>query len=168
MKNILIISATSNTNFKLSNDLKTILETFDGINAKIISLEDYNIPLYTTKIKNIENFKSEIKEITKYFVESDGFIICGPEYNGSIAPILTNLIAWISTTTDYWRDAFINKVSLLATSSGGFGNKFLLAMRIQLEHLGTLVHPRTISVTSSNPLNKNSSSKILKHYIDLL
>ena len=47
------------------------------------------------------------------------------DLEGGSAPILTNAITWISVTTDYWRDAFSNKIGLIATHSGGNGNSFL-------------------------------------------
>ena len=141
-----------------------------NVDTKTISLEEYPLPLYTAKNSNFidpHNIKI-VEKITKYFVDYQGIIICAPEYNGSIPPIITNAISWISTSTDYWRDAFLHKIGLVATSSGGPGNKFLTTMKIQLEHLGTVVIPRFISVNSSSPLKKDSAEKILKQFINLI
>ena len=60
--------------------------------------------------KKEENFDT-INKLTNAFIESSGLIICAPEYNGSIPPIITNMIAWISVSTDNWRDGFNKKVS---------------------------------------------------------
>ena len=79
--------------------------------------------------------KDTVNKLSKYFIETDGIIICAPEYNGSIPPIIVNAIAWISVTTDNWRDGFNNKIALICTSSGGPGIKFLSSMRLQLEQL---------------------------------
>ena len=170
MKKILLISATSKTNYDLSKELKKLLVTdFSGIDVKIISLEDYELPLYTAKNSTLNDKKSlnNIRTITDYLVESDGVIFAGPEYNGSIPPILVNTITWISTTTEYWRDAFLNKIGLIVTSSGGGGNKFLLTLKIQLEHLGMVVMPRNITINNSSPLKKDSAKKILKQFVNL-
>ena len=78
------------------------------------------------------------------------------------------MIAWISVSTDYWRDGFNKKISLIASSSGGGGAKYFIAMKNQLEHLGSVVMPRGIQISSSNPLNEESTKKILKHFINLL
>ena len=91
-----------------------------------------------------------------------------PEYNGSIPPIVNNAIAWISGSTNYWRDAFNNKITLIATSSGGPGTKFITAMKSQFEYLGCIVMPRALSSNESNPLNIESTEKILKQFIKII
>ena len=169
MKNVLIISATLNTNYTLAKDIEKILL---NLNVKVttVSLEDYSLPLYTAKNSKIvnENGIEKIENLTKHLINNQGIIVCGPEYNGSIPPIITNAISWISTSTDYWRDGFLNKIALVATSSGGPGNKFLTSMKMQLEHLGAIVMPRFINISSSLPLKKDSAEKILKQFINLL
>ena len=42
-------------------------------------------------------------------------------------------------------------------------NKFLISLRIQLEHLGMIVYPRTINISKSKPLDFHNVEKILKH-----
>ena len=51
MKKILIVSATRKTNYILAKKLEEILLTLD-IEVTVISLEDYELPLYI-KIKKI-------------------------------------------------------------------------------------------------------------------
>ena len=55
-KNILILSATNNSNFKLSNFIKSLIKTNINVNTKIIKLEDYSLPLF--KASNYENNKN--------------------------------------------------------------------------------------------------------------
>ena len=169
MKNILIISATMKTNYKLSKDIQIILKEYN-VNTTLISLENYDLPLYTDKaFKDGKNdYETEINELTDCLVTNEGIIICGPEYNGSISPIITNAIAWISTCSNYWKDSFENKNFLIATSSGGLGNKFIMAMKIQLEHLGAIVMPKSINVNENTPLKIESAKKILKQFITLI
>jgi chromate reductase, NAD(P)H dehydrogenase (quinone) len=175
MKNILIISATLKNNYNLAKELDALVNDLkindsDSIKTTIISLEDYKLPLYTECAfdENINNYKNTISKLTNEFVENQGIIICAPEYNGSIPPIVNNAIAWISTTTDYWRDAFNKKVALIGTSSGGAGTKYITTMKLQMEHLGCIVMPRAISANKSNPLNEDSAKKILKQFIELI
>ena len=169
MKKILIVSATRKTNYILAKKLEEILLTLNT-EVTVISLEDYELPLYTDDI--YENKKDEyfdvVESLTKQFSNHKGLIICGPEYNGSTPPIITNTIAWISVSTDYWKDAFRDKVFLIASSSGGPGIKFIATMRLQLEHLGSLVVSESISVNNKNPLKEKSSKKILKQFINLI
>ena len=168
MKNILIVSATLNNNYKLAEQLKKIINK--EANVTLISLENYDLPIYTENAfdKHIKSYQCTIEELTKYFIDNQGIIICAPEYNGSTPPIVNNAIAWISTTTKYWRDAFNNKIALIATNSGGPGTKYSAIMKLQMEHLGCVVMPRAISANKSNPLNIESTTKILKKFIDLI
>ena len=167
MKNILIVSATLNNNYKLAKQLKKLID--QEANVTVVSLEDYNLPVYTEKVfdKYIKSNQNTIEKLTKHFINNQGIIICAPEYNGSTPPIVNNAIAWISTTTKYWRDAFNDKIALIATNSGGPGTKYITIMKLQMEHLGCVVMPRSISANKSNPLNIESTKKILKKFIDL-
>ena len=163
MKNILIVSATSGTNLVLAKSLLNIVDA-EGALGTIVNLEDYNLPLYTPSAK----LDADVGRIKDALIESDGYIVCAPEYNGSIPPIVTNAIAWISVSTDGWRDAFNNKFALIASSSGGPGGKYLIAMKAQLEHLGSIVLPRAIMTSSSKPLDPESAKKIISRFISYL
>ena len=105
--------------------------------CQIISLEDYYLPLYTGNIE-LED-KTLINDLCQKVINADGFIFCGPEYNGGSAPILTNAITWISVTTDHWKDAFKDKIGLIATHSGGNGESFQTSTI-----LGVVVYPESI------------------------
>ena len=175
MKKILIVSATLKNNLKLAHDLEKIINNIsiskeNNLETEVISLENYNLPVYTEKVfdSSIDNYKKTISDLTKKFIECDGLIICAPEYNGSTPPILNNSIAWISTATKYWRDAFNNKISLVATNSGGPGLKYISTMKLQLEHLGSVVMPRAISTNKSNPIVLESAEKIINQFIRLI
>ena len=169
MKKIIIISGTLKNNYRLAENIKDILVDMD-LNVVLISLENHMLPLYTDKVfsEKKETYKEEIIYLTEEIKAADGLIICGPEYNGSIPPIISNAIAWISTSTDYWRDAFADKIALIGSHSGGGGDKFFRVMKTQLEHLGSIVMPRSININNSNPLKKDSVEKILKQFINLI
>ena len=169
MKNILIVSSTLKNNYKLAQELEKLLKDLN-VKSTLISLENFILPLYTDKVfekKKIE-YKDTVEELTKHFVNNKGLIICGPEYNGSTPPILNNAIAWISVSTDYWRDAFNNKIALIATASGGSGTKFISTIKLQLEHLGCTVMTQAISANKSKPLDQNSAKKNLSKFISLI
>jgi NAD(P)H-dependent FMN reductase len=169
MKNVLILTGTKNSNYSLGKNLLDLINQ-NNYNVNLSSLEDFNLPLFVASDYEVLKQKhlNDIKRITDLLVKSDGLIICSPEYNGSIPPIITNAIAWISVTTEYWRDAFSNKIGLIATSSGGPAINYNTAMKNQLEHLGMVIMPRMISVSSSNPFKKESASKILKQFLNLI
>ena len=165
MKNILLISATSGNNYKLAQELEVLLKTKE-VDYNLIRLDDFSIPLYDPQKE--ETISSEdISKLDELFQSANGFIFCAPEYNGSIPPILTNAIAWISVKTSNWRGAFNGKSALICTHSGGVGNNFKSSLRIQLNHLGVIVLPRTISKTDDLPFKPDSASEILDQLISI-
>ena len=158
MKKILIISATSGNNLDLANDIRKLL----SVDNEVISLEDYELPLYTGKVK-IDN-QTIVNRLCNKVLDASGFIFCGPEYNGGSTPMLINAITWISVTTEHWRDSFSDKIGLIATHSGGGGNSFLSTFRQQLEFMGVVVFPRSIKVNKKNDFNEKSVKKIIERF----
>ena len=166
MKKLLIISATSRNNLILAKNIESICTNLN-VNNELINLEEYNIPLYTP-IEQNKSFPVPIESIMKKFIIASGFIICSPEYNGSIPPVFTNIISWLSVMDNDWRLVFNGKIGLIATYSGGGGNNLLQSLRIQLNHLGTLVLPKTIIVNSNIKYDINSAKEKIKQLIELL
>ena len=159
---ILIVSATKRKNFTLGEEISGLLNA----DHEMICLEDYPLPLFVPGGEKAD--QAIISELVSKFENVDGFIFCAPEYNGSIPPILTNLIAWISVSTDQWREVFNGKKALLGTHSGGDGNNIIQSMKIQLGHLGTIVLPRTIIVNSYTKFNPESTRDKIEQLIELL
>ena len=151
-KTILLVSASGGKNFDLARDLKEIVDNVEEVKSKIINLESYDVA----------------QKLSAQFEGADGFIFCAPEYNGGPPPILTNAITWVSITTTNWRDGFSGKKAVIATNSGSAGHRFLVAFRSQLEHLGTLVIPKTILVNNEQLFNKESARITLRYLIELV
>ena len=166
MAKLLIISATSRNNLILAKNIKKICNEIN-FNTDLINLEEYNIPLYTP-IEQKKSIPELINPIMKKFIEATGFIICAPEYNGSMPPVLTNIISWLSIMDENWRLVFNGKVGLLATHSGGGGNNLLQSLKIQLNHLGVIVLPRAIVVNNKINFDVTSSKEKIKKLINLI
>ena len=164
-KKILLISATRGKNYELAQELKEIIDNTTAVDTAVISLESYDLPLYMPGIKT-EN--ETAGELSAELENADGFVFCAPEYNGGLPPILTNAFTWISVTTANWRDGFKNKFAVIATSSAGSGERFLVAFRSQLEYMGTLVMPKTIMVTNGKALNRKSAERTLQNLTHLI
>ena len=162
MRKIVIISVTSSNNLVLA---KKIADLFK-LKNEIISLEDYHLPLYDGKV--ILEDQTMINGLCEKIINADGFVFCGPEYNGGSAPILTNAITWISVSTNHWRDAFSNKKGLIATHSGGNGDSFLSTFKQQLEFMGVVVYTESIKVNKNKDFDINSSKKIIENFEKLL
>ena len=95
------------------------------------------------------------------FCAVTSFAFVAPEYNGSIPPTLSNAIAWLSVGTEDFRELFNGKGAAIATHSGGGGQKVLVAMRLQLSHLGVNVLGRELLTSSQRELNEDSARAVL-------
>ena len=164
MKKILVISATNDKNLDLAKKIYEIVSNMK-VESELTCLQDLNLPLFDSDILVEEDV---VKNLIDGISKSSGLIICAPEYNGGVPPVLSNAITWISVKSEYWRDAFNGKFALIATHSGGSGNRFLTAFRIQLEYMGTNVLARTISVSKNNPLDKSSVNNIIKSFVKII
>ena len=168
MKKVLIVSSTRNTNYDLSSIIKEYYDKKEKVQCDIISLEDLDLPLYTPTLegsfKEDNSFPSNIEKIKQRLCSSDALIWCSPEYNGGISPILTNMIAWVSRGTENWKEGFINKHSLICTSSGGNGKNFVKGFKLQLSYLGSLVLDRSIIRTKKSNINKEEFKLVLEDF----
>ena len=164
-KKILLVSATRGKNYELAQDLKEIIDNTTSIDTAVINLESYGLALY---MPDIETENETASALSAEFENADGFVFCAPEYKGGLPPIMTNAFTWISVTTANWRDGFKNKYAVIATSSAGSGQRFLVAFRPQLEYMGTLVMPKTIVVTNGQSLNRKSAERTLQNLTYLL
>ena len=159
-----ILVSSLNENMKLAKILQEQLLTI-SIDAKIINLVELDLPLYDSNKELKHGIPAQIEPLMKQINTTSGYIVVAPEYNGSIPPVLSNAIAWISRTGDDFRQLFNEKVILLATHSGSGGTGVTTAMRSQFMKLGAIMLSREIITTYSIKLKKESSLKILKQFI---
>jgi len=159
-----ILVASLNENMKLAKVLQEQLSSLNKDN-KIINLVQMELPLYDTLKEEKQGIPKQTFELMDTLDKSEGYIIVSPEYNGSIPPVLSNAIAWISRTSPDFRKLFNEKVILLATHSGSGGTGVTGAMRSQLMKLGAIVLSREILTTYEKKLNEKSSLKILEQFI---
>ena len=165
MSNLLIVSSTKNSNYDLSLEIMDYFKNIHNFDSKVISLEDFDLPLYTPTLeeqfKQNKSFPDSIEEVKNILNNSSSIIWCSPEYNGGISPILTNTIAWISRATEDWREAFNNKNILICSSSGGNGKNFIKGFKIQLEYLGSNVMESSIIKTKKDGLDELKFKNVL-------
>ena len=168
MIRLLIISSTRNSNLEMSNDIKSYYDAKKNIEAKVISLEDFELPLFTPtredQYKLNNDFPKNINKIKDILLNSQAIIWCSPEYNGGISPIVTNTIAWISRATVDWKESFNKKDILICSSSGGNGKSFIESFKIQLNYLGSNVMENFLIKTKKSGLDEDEFSKVLNSF----
>ena len=119
-KDLIIISASCGKNLELSEKFFEKSNELQ-ISSEILDLTTLDIPLFNPRIHNKDNIPVEIQIIKKKLLAIERWVICAPEYNGSIPPILTNFIAWLSISGDDFRNLFNGQPIAIATFSGGIG-----------------------------------------------
>ena len=159
-RNLIIISASCGKNLELSKKFQEKSNELK-INSEILDLTKFDIPLFNPRIHSKEKIPIEILKIKEKLFTSEKWIICAPEYNGSIPPILSNLIAWLSVSGDDFRDLFNGQPIAIATFSGGVGLELLTSLRIQLVHLGSQVLGRQLLSSFSKPVDIKTIEDII-------
>ena len=165
-KDLIIISASCGKNLELSKKFQDKSNELK-IESEILDLTNFDIPLFNPRIHTKENIPLEIMEIKEKLFSIEKWIICAPEYNGSIPPILSNLIAWLSISGDDFRDLFNGQPIAIATFSGGVGLELLMSLRIQLVHLGSQVLGRQLSSSFSKPADMKTVEDIIQRLIQM-
>ena len=128
--------------------LDTLREKFAGrADLRIYDLRP--IPLYDQDFEG-EKRPEPVKALLKAIADSDGLVLCAPEFNHSIPGVLKNALDWAS------RPAFTSvmaykPVAIMATSRGALGGaRCLEHMRVALDSMMSRVTlAREVIITSS-------------------
>ena len=165
-KDFLAITASNGENLKLA---KRFIETGDRLNlsAELLDLTSLDLPLYNPRTHDQEGIPSSIKSLNHKMASIPRWIICAPEYNGSIPPIFTSTLAWLSVQEQDFRNLFNGRPIAMASFSGGGGMELLLSLRIQLTHLGAQVVGRQLMSNHAKPPKDESIEDILNRLMQM-
>lgn len=117
-----------------------------------ISLEDFPLPIYDPDDELKGGPHGNAVRLKQLFVAHQGIFIASPEYNGSVSPLLKNMIDWVSQVRergDPSYAAFRNRVFAIASASTEFagGQAGLMALRqILALGCGALTLPEQVAV----------------------
>ena len=167
-KNLLVITASNGENLKLA---KRFLEAGKELNysCELLDLTEskHDLPIFNPRHNSKDQAPENLKSINSQMERHSHWVICAPEYNGSIPPILTNAIAWLSVQGKDFRSLFNERPIAIASFSGGGCMELLLSMRIQLTHLGALVLGRQLATNKSKIAEDKSIKAILNQLLKL-
>lgn len=155
---MLILSATNGKNLDLAHAFAAAAAN-SGAAAEVISLPELQLPLYDSL--GSSSAGDGLLKLAQAMRQHKSLVICAPEYNGSIPPVLSNAIAWLSVSTDDFRALFNSRPVALATHSGGGGQKVMLAIRQQLSHLGCTVLGREVLSSSQKAANPEAIAALV-------
>ena len=118
--------------------------------------------MFNPRIQNEIGIPTIVKSLNNQMASIPRWIICSPEYNGSIPPILTSAIAWLSVQESDFRNLFNGRPIALASFSGGGCMELLVSMRIQLSHLGAQVVGRQLTSNKNKPATDEAITDLIK------
>jgi NAD(P)H-dependent FMN reductase len=159
MTDLLVIAASNGENLKLAKRFASAAEA-QGQRAALLDLTAVELPLFTPRAMAagtppaLANLQEELQAAPRW-------VICAPEYNGSIPPVLTSAIAWLSVQGDDFRALFNGRPIAIATHSGGGGHTLMAALRLQLAPLGAHVVGRQLVSNSNHPAKDDSINDLL-------
>ena len=132
--------------------VKTAMRGAENAGAEVtfVDLRDYPMPIYNEDDEKRDGINPNALKFQKLLGESDGFLICSPEYNGSLPGALKNAIDWASRQSDAYKmvEVFKGKCAAIMTESpGAFGGLRCLGhLRSVLTVMFTNVLPSEIAV----------------------
>ena len=162
---LLILAASNGQNLQLAHRFsKAAIEL--GALPTVVDLTTTAMPLYTPQA-HAEGFPDALQTLAKQLEESSCWLICAPEYNASIPPVLTSTIAWLSVHSTDFRELFDGRPIALATFSGSGGTALLAALRLQLVYLGANVLGRQLLSNESRPVRDETVVDVLRRLLQL-
>ncbi len=165
-KDLLIITASDGENLKLAKRFMSIGMQL-GASTELLDLTSLELPLFSSKMKSEIGIPKSINTLHSLMISKPYWVICAPEYNGSIPPVLTNAIAWLSVQEKDFRKLFNGRPIAMASASGGCCIELLISMRIQLTHLGAQVVGRQVASNSNNPAKDESIQDLLHRLLQM-
>ena len=162
---LLVIAASNGENLKLAQRFASQASAL-GQTAEVLDLTTVELPLFTPR-RQQQGSPEAVTALEQQLMASPRWVICAPEYNGSIPPSLTNAIAWLSVQGNDFRALFNGRPVAMATFSGGGGMELLLSLRIQLTHLGAQVVGRQLLSNHAKPPQDESINDLLQRLLQM-
>jgi len=157
---LLAIAASNGENLKLAERFAAQAR-LQHLSAAVLDLTELGLPLFTPRAL-AAGTPSALPRLEQQLAGAARWVICAPEYNGSIPPVLTSAIAWLSVQGDDFRALFNERPMAIATHSGGGGHTVMAALRLQLAHLGAHVVGRQLVSNSSNAAKDDSIADLIR------
>ena len=162
---LIVLTASNGENLKLAERFVQAA-TAQKVSAKLIDLTQLDLPLFTPRVQ-AAGAGQGLKDLHDQLHQTPRWVICAPEYNGSIPPSLTNAIAWLSVADEDFRALFNGRPIAMATFSGSGGMELLVSLRIQLTHLGAQVVGRQLLSNHTKPPQDDSINDLMQRLLQM-
>lgn len=162
---LLILAASNGENLKLAQRFSAAGNAL-GVQPTVLDLTTLGLPLYTPQV-HAQGCPAGLASLAQQLDEAACWLICTPEYNASIPPVLTSAVAWLSVHSNDFRALFDSRPIALATVSGSGGTAGLAALRQQLVYLGANVLGRQLLSNEFRPVREETVIDILSRLLQL-
>ena len=159
MVDVLVLAASNGENLKLAERFAATARS-QGRSAEVLDPTAVDLPLFTPRAQE-KGTPAALAALQQKLIETPRWVICAPEYNGSIPPVLTSAIAWLSVQGSDFRALFNGRPVVIATHSGGGGTTDMTALRLQLAHLGAHVVGRHLVSNGNHPAKDDTIEDLL-------
>jgi NAD(P)H-dependent FMN reductase len=138
-------------NRKLAALARHIAEA-NGIEAVLVDLKDYPMPIYNGDIEAKEGPPERARAFKALLSEYQGVFIASPEYNSSVTPLLKNTLDWVTRVKEKGEsgtDVFKRRAFAISGASPGYYGtmRSLLHLRqILAVGMGATVIPQQIAL----------------------
>lgn len=166
MADILVIAASDGNNLELA-ELFSSTGSKMGHEMSVLELGSLDLPLFTPQLLSTAGAPAGLATLEGEMSQADGWVVCAPEYNGSMPPTLNNAIAWLSTEGSDFRSLFNATPVALATYSGGGGTNVIAAMRMQFSYLGSNVIGRSVVANSNKAANPEAVTALIEQLVTM-
>jgi len=148
---VLVFAASSrkaSLNRKLASLAAEVIRA-RGVTVDHASMTDFAVPPYDGDLEEAQGIPAGAAELKRRLEACDAFVIASPEYNGSVAGTIKNLVDW---TSRFRPQPFYGVHGLLLSASPSMagGNRGLWALRVPLEHLGARIFPDMFSLAQAH------------------
>ncbi|QEY32749.1 NADPH-dependent oxidoreductase [Synechococcus sp. RSCCF101] len=163
---VLVISASNGENLKLGERFVAAGREL-GRQTDLLDLTSLPLPLYNPRAHAADGVPDAARALSSQLQAAPRWLICAPEYNGSIPPVLSSAIAWLSVQGDDFRTLFNGRPIGMASHSGGGGMELLTVLRIQLAHLGAQVVGRQVQANAAKPAKPESIRDLMVRLLQM-
>jgi chromate reductase len=124
----------------------------NGIEAVLVDLKDYPMPIYNGDLEAEEGPPERAGAFKALLEEYPGVFIASPEYNASVTPLLKNTLDWVTRVRakgETGLEVFKTRVFAISGASPGYygGMRSLLTLRQVLEvGMGAAVIPQQLAL----------------------
>lgn len=125
-----------------------------GAEVTTVDFRELPMPLFDAELETREGLPANVKVFKELLRAHEGLLICSPEYNSSITPLLKNAIDWASRSApgETALASFYGKVAAIFSASPGAlgGLRGLVHLRAILGNIGVLVLPDQLALSKAH------------------